>query len=199
MVAPGTSRPTPTIPYDEVIVKADAGPPLGRSIASRSIRSREEQSRWLAFKNKAARFHQHAAVVHQTGVAGRQAAPELAAGHSVQKAVDPEYTYTYFQWNDPVWGGLELPKVALRRAIAYAINRDEEIEIIRKGNAKRAEFIIPKASLGIRRITSPASATTRRSPTRLLDKFGYKKAPTAIATRRTANVCVQIHLVPDRH
>jgi ABC-type transport system substrate-binding protein len=89
--------------------------------------------------------------------------------------VDPEYTYTYFQWNDPVWGGLELPKVALRRAIAYAINRDEEIEIIRKGNAKRAEFIIPEGIVGHQANYKSSVSYNPALANALLDKFGYKK------------------------
>jgi oligopeptide transport system substrate-binding protein len=115
--------------------------------------------------------------------------PELAAeGVRVQRLLDTEYTYTYFQWNDPIWGGSELHKVALRRAVAMAINREEEIEIIRKGNAVRAEFLVPPGVAGHK--AEFTSSITYNPPlaNALLDKFGYKKGPTAFGTPRTASL-----------
>lgn len=162
--------------YDEVIVRQMQGKPLASIDRVEIYPIEEEQSRWLAFKNKQLDFINMPQSFIKQALPGGKLSPELAAeGLRVQKAVDPEYTYTYFQWNDPVWGGLELPKVALRRAVAYAINRDEEIEIIRKGNAKRAEFIIPDGIVGHQASYKSALNYNPALANALLDKFGYKK------------------------
>jgi len=169
-------KANPDDPYDEVIVKQMQGKPLGLIDRVEIYPIEEEQSRWLAFKNKQLDFINMPQSFIKQALPGGKLAPDLAAeGIRVQKAVDPEYTYTYFQWNDPVWGGLELPKVALRRAIAYAINRDEEIEIIRKGNAKRAEFIIPEGIVGHQAGYKSGVSYNPALANALLDKFGYKK------------------------
>ena len=169
-------KANPDDPYDEVIVKQMQGKPLGLIDRVEIYPIEEEQSRWLAFKNKQLDFINMPQSFIKQALPGGKLAPDLAAeGIRVQKAVDPEYTYTYFQWNDPVWGGLELPKVALRRAIAYAINRDEEIEIIRKGNAKRAEFIIPEGIVGHQAGYKSSVSYNPALANALLDKFGYKK------------------------
>lgn len=163
-------------PYDEVLVKQMQGKPLAQIDRVEIYPIEEEQSRWLAFKNKQLDFINMPQSFIKQALPGGKLSPELAAeGIRVQKAVDPEYTYTYFQWNDPVWGGLELPKIALRRAIAYAINRDEEIEIIRKGNAKRAEFIIPEGIVGHQANYKSSVSYNPALANALLDKFGYKK------------------------
>ncbi len=163
-------------PYDEVIVKQMQGKPLGLIDRVEIYPIEEEQSRWLAFKNKQLDLINMPQSFIKQALPSGKLSPELAAeGIRVQKEVDPEYTYNYFQWNDPIWGGAELHKIALRRAVAMAINRDDEIEIIRKGNAIRAEFIIPQGVVGHQanfksNITyNPALANA------LLDKFGYKK------------------------
>ena len=163
-------------PYDEVLVKQMQGKPLAQIDRVEIYPIEEEQSRWLAFKNKQLDFINMPQSFIKQALPGGKLAPDLAAeGIRVQRAVDPEYTYTYFQWTDPVWGGLELPKVALRRAIAYAINRDEEIEIIRKGNAKRAEFIIPEGVVGHQAGYKSGVSYNPALANALLDKFGYTK------------------------
>jgi len=167
---------TPGDAYDEVIVKQMQGKPLGLIDRVEIYPIEEEQSRWLAFKNKQLDLINTPQAFIKQALPGGKVAPELAAeGIRVQKEVDPEYTYTYFQWNDPVWGGLELPKVALRRAVAMAINRDEEIEIIRKGNAMRAEFIIPQGVVGHQPNYKSSTTYNPALANALLDKFGYKK------------------------
>ncbi|MGL5003522.1 MAG: ABC transporter substrate-binding protein, partial [Casimicrobium sp.] len=99
----------------------------------------------------------------------------VARGIRLQRILEPEYTYLYFQWNDPIWGGSEPHKVALRRAAAMAINRDEEIEVIRKGQAIQAEYLVPKGVVGHK---DDFVSNIRYNPVlanALLDKFGYKK------------------------
>jgi ABC-type transport system substrate-binding protein len=170
-------------PHDEVIVKQMQGKPLGQIDRVEIYPIEEEQSRWLAFKNKQLDLINMPQSFIKQALPGGKLSPELAAeGIRVQKEVDPEYTYTYFQWNDPVWGGSETHKVALRRAVAMAINRDDEIEVIRKGNAIRAEFIIPQGVVGHQPNFKSNVSYNPVLANALLDKFGYKKGADGFRT-----------------
>jgi ABC-type transport system substrate-binding protein len=84
---------------------------------------------------------------------------------------------TYYMWmnmEDPVIGGYSRDKVALRRAIALSYNSTEDLALLKKGHALRAESPLPPNVLGY----DPAY----RSPVgydpalarALLDRFGYK-------------------------
>jgi oligopeptide transport system substrate-binding protein len=169
-------KPSGKDAYDEVLVKQMQGKPLAQIDRVEIYPIEEEQSRWLAFKNKQLDYLNIPGNFSPQALPGGKLAPDLLAqGIRLQKAVDPEYTYLYFQWNDSVWGGAEKHKVALRRAMAYAINRDEEISVIRKGQAIRAEFIIPKGVAGHNDdFVSPVGYNPALANA-LLDKFGYKK------------------------
>jgi ABC-type transport system substrate-binding protein len=85
---------------------------------------------------------------------------------------------TYYMWmnmQDPVIGGYGKDKVALRRAIALSYNSLEDIALLKKGFAIRAESPLPPNVLGY----DPAY----RSPVpydpalanALLDRYGYGK------------------------
>ena len=163
-------------PYDEVIVKAMQGKPLAQIDRVEIYPIEEEQTRWLAYKNKQLDVLNMPSSFIKQALPGGKVAPDLAAeGVRVQRMLDTEYTYTYFQWNDPIWGGAETYKVALRRAVAMAINRDDEIEIIRKGNAVRAEFLVPPGVAGHKADFASNISYNPALANALLDKFGYKK------------------------
>jgi oligopeptide transport system substrate-binding protein len=163
-------------PQDDLIVKQMQGKPLGQIDRVEIYPIEEEQTRWLAFKNQQLDvLNMPQSFIKQALPAGKLS-PELAAeGVRVQRLLDPEYTYTYFLWSDPVWGGTELHKVALRRAAAMAVNRDEEIEIIRKGNAVRAEYLVPPGVAGHKEGYVSSISYNPKLANALLDKFGYKK------------------------
>ena len=85
---------------------------------------------------------------------------------------------TYYMWmnmEDPVIGGYSKEKIALRRAISLSYNSPEDIALLKKGFAIRAESPLPPNVLGY----DPAY----RSPVgynpvlanALLDRFGYGK------------------------
>ncbi|RJG08473.1 ABC transporter substrate-binding protein [Massilia cavernae] len=85
---------------------------------------------------------------------------------------------TYYMWmnmENPVVGGYSKEKVALRRAISLSYNSPEDIALLKKGFAIRAESPLPPNVLG----HDPAY----RSPVgynpalarALLDRFGYDK------------------------
>jgi len=85
---------------------------------------------------------------------------------------------TYYMWmnmNDPLLGGYGKDKVALRRAIALSYNSAEDIALLKKGFAIKAESPLPPNVLGY----DPAY----RSPVpydpalanALLDRYGYDR------------------------
>ena len=101
--------------------------------------------------------------------------PRLAdKGIALSRGVQPAITYTYFNMEDPVVGGYTPDKVALRRAFALGYNVDDEIRIVRQGQAMPATQVIPPTvtghdpSLDGRKAYDPAAAKA------LLDRFGYK-------------------------
>ncbi len=70
--------------------------------------------------------------------------PEYAKrGVEMQRATELAVAYTYFNMEDPVVGGYTPEKVALRRAICSAYNVDDEVRIIRQGQAMVATQPIP--------------------------------------------------------
>ena len=136
----------------------------------------EDQSRWLAFQNGELDLLNMEGPLAPTALPGDQLSPSLKKrGVRLNRIVDPEIMYTYWNMQDPVVGGMSREKVALRRALAMAYNVAEEIRVIHNGQAVAAEFLVPPGVVGhdpnyrsgIR--YDPAAANA------LLDKFGYAK------------------------
>jgi ABC-type transport system substrate-binding protein len=95
------------------------------------------------------------------------------AGVTIGRGIQPSIVYTYFNMEDPIVGGYAREKIALRRAIAMAYNTDEEIRVLRQGQAEVATQVIPPPVNGhdptFKGIVKhdPAGAKA------LLDRFGY--------------------------
>ena len=70
------------------------------------------------------------------------------AGVTLARGIQPAITFTYFNMEDPVVGGYTKDKVALRRAIGMAYNVDEEIRVLRQGQAMPATQVIPPGVTG---------------------------------------------------
>jgi ABC-type transport system substrate-binding protein len=91
------------------------------------------------------------------------------------RAPDPDMTYTAFNIRDPVVGGFSKEKIALRRAMAMAYNIEDEIKVVRKGQAVALQMPIPAGVIGhdpnYRSVNQYDPATANK----LLDYFGYKK------------------------
>jgi hypothetical protein len=69
---------------------------------------------------------------------GGQVAPNLAKqGVRGVVTLQSDITFTCFNMDDPVVGGLEPHQVALRRAISPATDLDREIRLVRRGMASR--------------------------------------------------------------
>ena len=97
----------------------------------------------------------------------------LRAGVGLARGIQPSIVYTYFNMEDPVVGGYTPERVALRRAISMAYNTEEDIRVIRQGQAVPATQPVPPGVTG----HDPGfNGHVEFDPTgarALLDKFGY--------------------------
>jgi len=136
----------------------------------------ETQPRWLSFLNK-----QHDYIDRlppefiEVAMPGRRVAPNLAK-QGVRGVVTlmSEVSFTYFNMDDPVVGGLEPHKVALRRAIGLGVDVEREIRLVRRGMGIPAQSPVMPHLTGY----DPAfkSEMSEYNPPRakaLLDLHGY--------------------------
>lgn len=136
----------------------------------------EPQPRWLAFLNNEMDFlerlpNEFANVATPNNVL---AANLKKRGIRMERTPGMELTYSYFAMKDPVVGGYEPEKVALRRAIVLGQDVDIEIRIPRKNQAIPAHSPIGPGALGY----DPdfRSTATEYNPAKakaLLDMYGY--------------------------
>jgi ABC-type transport system substrate-binding protein len=136
----------------------------------------EAQSRWLAFQQKEIDYMNVPETFAPNVLDGDKLKPELAKeGILLYRVADPDLTYTAFNMRDPVIGGFAKDKIALRRAMAMAYNVDEQIRVVRKGQAMHMQMPIPPGVVGhdphYRSIIQYDPDTANK----LLDYFGYKK------------------------
>jgi ABC-type transport system substrate-binding protein len=101
--------------------------------------------------------------------------PEFAkAGVKLERDVQPSITFAYFNMEDPVVGGYTPEKIALRRAIGMGYNTEDEIRIIRQGQGRVANMIVPPSVSGYDARLQFNSKYDPAAAKALLDKFGYK-------------------------
>ena len=136
----------------------------------------ENQPRWLSFLNG-----DHDVIqwlpnefIHTVAPQGNLAPWLAKRGVRLHAELQPRTGYTYFNFEDPMVGGYEPHQVALRRAITLAYDMPEEIRILRKGQAIKAEGPIPP---GVNSYDPDfRSPTLDHSPPKakaLLDMFGF--------------------------
>jgi oligopeptide transport system substrate-binding protein len=137
----------------------------------------ETQSRWLAFQRGDTDIEYQLAEVAPTFItADGQLKPEFARrGIKLERTVDPEIIYLYFNMQDKTVGGLSKEKIALRRAIAMAYRVEDQIRIIRKGQSIRAHYPIPPGVAGHDPEYRNSIPHDPRVANALLDRFGYRK------------------------
>jgi len=136
----------------------------------------EEQSRWLAFQNRQIDYIERFGPFAPIAIPDNKLAPNLAEqGIGWDHSTETEITYYFFNQQDPMVGGMSLPKIALRRALLLAYDIDEEIRVIRKGQALADQSPIPPGVVGH---DPKYRSIIRYDPdlaNKLLDYFGYKK------------------------
>ncbi len=107
--------------------------------------------------------------------AGNRLLPQYAsAGVQLQREVLPAISYLYFNMEDAVVGGYAPERIALRRAIALAYNVDEDIRVIRQGQAMPATQVVPPGMSAHDPTIAPRAAYDPAAAKALLDKFGYR-------------------------
>jgi len=94
-------------------------------------------------------------------------------GITLARGIQPAITYSYFNMEDPVVGGYTPEKIALRRAIGMAYNVDEEIRVLRAGQAVPATQPIPPNVTGHSAKFDGHAKFDPAAAKALLDKFGY--------------------------
>jgi ABC-type transport system substrate-binding protein len=102
--------------------------------------------------------------------------PELAArGMELYRFPVLQTYYMWMNMNDPVLGGYGKEKVALRRAISLAYNNAEDIALLKKGFAVKAESPLPRNVLGYDPNYKSPVPYDPALANALLDRFGYDK------------------------
>jgi ABC-type transport system substrate-binding protein len=88
--------------------------------------------------------------------------------------------HTYYMWmnmDDPVLGGMTPERIALRRAIAMAYSRDEDIRVLEHGLAVPAQSPVPPDARGYDAALRSATPYDPALARALLDRFGYRIRP----------------------
>jgi len=136
----------------------------------------EQQPRWLSFLNEEQDFMERL----QEGFAlqavpNNKLAPNLAKkGIQVERTPLSDITMFYFSMTHPVVGGYTPDKVALRRAIALAVNSEEEVRLARRGQAMVAQgFVMPNTASFDAKFRSEMGTFDRARAIALLDMYGY--------------------------
>jgi ABC-type transport system substrate-binding protein len=135
----------------------------------------ESNPRWLAFEQGDLDYVTIPAdFVNNVLDPGNKLKPRLAKqGITLARGIQPAITYEYFNMEDPVVGGYTPDKIALRRAIGMAYHMDEEIRVLRQGQAIAATQPIPPNVTGHNPKFDGHTKYDPAAAKALLDKFGY--------------------------
>ncbi|MCD6026815.1 MAG: hbpA [Solimicrobium sp.] len=162
--------------WDDQLVKEMKGkkmPQVGR--VEISILE-EEQSRWLAFRDGQFDVDYMPAIAASSALDGAQLKLELREqGLKMYRAYEPDITYAAFNFRDPVLGGNSLEKNALRRAIIMAYNLQDDIAVLRMGQAEQAQMLVARGLIGHDPNYRNSTGYNIPLANKLLDYFGYKR------------------------
>jgi ABC-type transport system substrate-binding protein len=136
----------------------------------------ETQPRWLSFLNEEQDLTENVpADFAPVAIPNNLLAPNLAKrGIQMVRYPRADVAVSYFGMEHPVVGGYEPHKVALRRAIALAVDVDREIRLVRRGQAVPAQGPIAPSTWGHDpAFKSEMSSFDRARAKALLDMHGY--------------------------
>ena len=136
----------------------------------------EPQPRWLSFLNDEQDLLEGVpAEFANIAIPNNQLAPNLAKrGIGMLRLPRADVAVTYFGMEHPVVGGYTPDKVALRRAIALAVDLDREIRLVRRGQAVPAQSPIAPGTWGYDpAFKSEMSEYNLARAKALLDLYGY--------------------------
>ncbi len=153
-------------PVDRALIAQMKGKPMPRIGRVEISIVEEDPGRWLAFRNRELDILGLEGPLAPKALDAERLRPELAEqGVKLSRIVEPEINYVYWNLQDPVVGGLTREKIALRRALAMAYNVEDEIRVVRNGQAIEARFPIPQGVVG-HRADWQSNVAFRRGPTR---------------------------------
>ena len=136
----------------------------------------EPQPRWLSFLGAEQDVCENVPAEFSTvAFPNNQLAPNLAK-QGIQMARYPRaaIAMSYFGMENPVVGGYEPHKVALRRAISLAVDVDREIRLVRRNQAVPAQGPVSPEVWGFDpRLKTEMSDFNRARAKALLDMHGY--------------------------
>ncbi|WP_077036830.1 ABC transporter substrate-binding protein [Pelomonas sp. KK5] len=136
----------------------------------------ESQPRWLAFLNgEADMIDEVPSDFAIIAMPHNHLAPNLAKrGIRMDRYARADYLSTYFGMENPLVGGYEPAKVALRRAISLAYDNAQEIRLVRRGQAVPAQGVVAPGTMGYEPgFKSEMSDFDRARAGALLDLYGY--------------------------
>jgi ABC-type transport system substrate-binding protein len=137
----------------------------------------ESQLRLLAFLNGEVDVDAllSATLIDEILVDGKLKPALAAKGIHHEASLRPNTYWVYFNMEDPVVGGYEPAKIALRRAISMAYDAAEALRLLSKGRGVLAQSLVPPGIAGYdpgwklgAQVYDPAAARA------LLDRFGYR-------------------------
>ena len=137
----------------------------------------EPQSMWLAFSGKEIDVAAVPPSFIQKALTPNNDLLQnwVSQGVQMYRSVEPDIRYQFFNLKDPVIGGYTPEKIALRRAIIMGYDVDEEIRVIRKGQAVKAQQMVSPVIAGHDPNYKSLVKFSPLSANALLDQFGYKK------------------------
>jgi ABC-type transport system substrate-binding protein len=136
----------------------------------------EPQPRWLSFLNEEQDVMENLPFDFAgTVIPNNRLAPNLAKkGIGMVRGPRPDVSMSYFGMENPVVGGYEPHKVALRRAISLASDVPREIMLVRRGQAIPAQGPIAPETYGYDpNFKTTLSEFSRPRAKALLDLHGY--------------------------
>jgi len=136
----------------------------------------EQQPRWLAFLNRQLDLMERLPNEFvNIAIPNNRIAPNLARqGIRMFRTLASDVTLTVFNMDDPVVGGYTADKVALRRALNLATHVEQEIRLVRRGQAIVAQGNQVPNTVGYDpNFVSEAGEFNLARAKALLDLFGY--------------------------
>ncbi|NDP42833.1 MAG: hypothetical protein GZ089_08985 [Aromatoleum sp.] len=169
--APGTG----SAPEDAAIAKGYVGrkAPLVGNVEISILE--EAQPRLLSFEQGKLDFLELPASLAGNVLDGaRLRTAYVERGIKLHRQVEPSVAFNFFNMDDPVVGGYTPEKIALRRAIALAYDREAAIRTLAYGQALPASQPVPPVVPGYDPSLASAKTYDPAAARALLDKFGYR-------------------------
>jgi ABC-type transport system substrate-binding protein len=135
----------------------------------------EGQTRWLSFLNGQIDYLRLPSDFASIAVPNGVLAPNLEKrGILMRRFVNPDFTMTVFNMDDPVIGGYAPERVALRRAMGLSYDIEREIHILRRDLAVPAQAAMTPWTFGYDpKYKSDSASHDPARANALLDLYGY--------------------------